>query len=334
MCVSTLNTLGILYIKRIYFVYQMSENPKKAKKYGNQVHLRLGDDLVRAVEEKATQEGITVTALMIKAAKRYLGLEDQTPYPTFDIEEIEERLLQNLSDHWDSLAIELEEKIYKHISKRVSKLDLSEIETRVSERVLERISQRKNEIVAQCTPDSINAQNEEILETDLPNKISSSTTTIGKPDDSVSSANTKIHANQKPDQDTSTPEQVTTRTTVIGSLPLFSSIGEGQTAKPSELARYLNEIEQNSTWNIHKLRRVKNRQLSYLKKAASKRKGELPLPMLIGEYIIDWTPSEAFEDLDNTTSTGKSWWIQRLPSNASEAERLIATRKKEWNNLP
>jgi|GEM_PF-4249481 len=312
----------------------MTETPKKPKKYGNQVHLRLGNNLAKAIEERAKQEGITMTALMVKAAKQYLGWEEQSSQPTFNIDEVEERLFQRLSEQWVSYAIELEEKLHKSVSERVSEIDLAEIENRISQRVLECVSQQEDKGVSRRVPNLIRAQNEESLTTS-PLSETANNTRVEEQEVSVSTTNTEIQIDHESSQgNASIPEERTIEITPTGVPLLFDSIGQGQIVKPSDIARYLNEIEQDSSWKLHKVRRLKNKQLTFLKKPLAQRKSEPPLPMIAGEYMIDWTPSEAFKNLDNTTSTGKSWWIQRLPSNPDEAEKLIAARRKLWNNPP
>jgi hypothetical protein len=156
----------------------------------------------------------------------------------------------------------------------------------------------------------------------------------------VSRVNTEIHLTvQKPEQDNASlsetpepeePEERVIETTPTGDPLLFESTEEGRVAKPSAIVHYLKAIEQSSDWDLSKLRRLKNKQLTYLKKAPDKRKGEPPLPITVKEYMVDWTPSEALESLNNTGSTGKSWWIQRLPQDSEARNQLINARRRSW----
>ena len=311
-----------------------TEKPRKEKKLKNQIHLRLGEDIVKALENKAEEEGITVTALSIRYMKQGLGWEEVSPESALNIDEIEKRILESLSQQWISHAIELEEKLHKSVAERISKIDLSEIENRILIRVSERISKKQEDgSVSSCIPKLIHNQDEKSLDTDLLKNIANITEATEEQADSASTG-IDISQQESDQSNTSIPEKPSIETTPTGVPLLFNLIDEGEVVKPSQVVHYLNQIDPGCNWDIHKLRRLKNKQLTYLKKPLNKKNDEPPLPIISGGYIVDWSPSEAFENLNNTGSSGKSWWVQRLPKDPEKAREIIESKKEKWKTSP
>ena len=112
---------------------------------------------------------------------------------------------------------------------------------------------------------------------------------------------------------------------------ILESIEDGIIGKPVEIYKKINDIlrlKGKSQWNTHKLRDIKNRQITYLKKDKNKRRLS-PLPIEIENLLIDWIPTD--KDTFKNTSTGNQWFIQLLPENTEQRKLLIDWRREEWS---
>lgn len=301
------------------------------------VHFRLEESLFSALKAEAQKQGTEMTGLVTQFLKQGLGLSDITVsqgVPAFDVSQLEEQIVTRLSQQWDERIDNVEQRISQTWMKRFLGLQqqlekfqcVSEgIENRLSSHVgdsIEKLEQRLLQLEAQSTlpkttsiDTQLATQNVEELENKTPHNLELLSIKVDTQSDTQQEVNT---------------QNLTESLGSLGTLPLFNSIDSGEIVKPSKLAEYLNTQvipETSSKWDIQKLRGLKNKQVSYWKKPPAKRKGEPELPKVINEYLIDWVFSEK-ETTPN--SAGKQWWIQRLPQDISEAEKLIAARREGW----
>lgn len=286
------------------------EEVKAEKKPKQQVHLRLESDLVEALTAQAKKEGITTTELTKRYMRRGLGLEEESPKPNIDIAEVENRVLEYVSERVSQIdETALEEQLYKRISERISQDWISyatALEAKIHESISERIS---------------------FLESTSSKQSSSSTSNCVSSDDTdrytKELAQAGLSENEEPD--TTQAEE----NTISSPIPLLGSISEGQIITVPELVKHLNEVvnpDADKPWTRENLRSYKKQLLTYLKKPLEKRKGEPPCPVAINGYMIDWIPVEN----EPINSYGRQWWIQHLPKNPGEAENLIKARREKW----
>jgi hypothetical protein len=283
------------------------------------VHFRLEESLFNALKAEAQKQGTEMTSLVTRFLKQGLGLSDVTfqDIPSFDINELEEKIVARLSQQWSERIDNIEQHVSEEIENRVSSHVANSVKN-LEQRLLELEAQSTLPKTA-STDTQLATQNVEELE----NK------TLHNPEPLSSNVNTQL-ATQLDTQQEVKIQNLTESLNSLGTLPLFNSIDSGEIVKPSKLVEYLNTQvipEASPKWDIQKLRNLKNKQVTYWKKPADKRKGEPVLPKVINEYLIDWIFSE---EERTATSAGKQWWIQCLPQDASEAEKLITARKEEW----
>jgi hypothetical protein len=256
------------------------------------VHFRLEESLFSALKAEAQKQGTEMTSLVTRFLKQGLGLSDVTSQdiPTFDISQLEEKIVARLSQEWSERIDNIEQRVSEEIENRVSSHVANSVKN---------LEQRLLQVEAHPT---------------LPK---------------TASTDTQLDTQQEVNI-----QNLAESLSSLGTLPLFNSIDSGEIVKPSKLVEYLNSQvvpETSPKWDIQKLRNLKNKQVTYWRKPADKRKGEPELPKVINEYLIDWVFSE---EETTANSAGKQWWIQRLPQNISEIEKqkLIAARRKEWEN--
>jgi hypothetical protein len=283
------------------------------------VHFRLEESLFSALKAEAQKQGTEMTSLVTRFLKQGLGLSDVTSQdiPTFDVSELEEKIAARLSQQWSERIDNIEQCISEEIENRVSSHVANSVKN-LEQRLLKLEAQSTLPKTA-STDTQLDTQNVEELENKTPHN----------PEPLSSNANTQLATQLDTQQEVNT-QNLTESLTSLGTLPLFNSIDSGEIVKPSKLVEYLNTQvvpETSSKWDIQKLRNLKNRQVTYWKKPANERKGEPVLPIVINQYLIDWIFSEEGTTKD---SAGKQWWIQCLPQDASEAEKLITARREGW----
>lgn len=291
------------------------EEAKKKKKSSQQVHLRLEKDLVDALHAQAAKEGISTTELTKRYMKRGLGLEEESPKTHIDIDEIEKRVLERISERVSQIdEAALEERLYKRVSERVSQDWISyaiTLEAQIHKSISERISPLETAFSEQSSSGSIK-------------RISCGDTNRYTEE----LAQTELTEDKEPDITQAEEENTTS-----SPMPLLGSISDGQIITVPELVKYLNQVvdpNPKNPWTRAKLRSYKKKLLTYLKKPLDKREGSPPCPVVINGYIVDWIPTEN----EPIHSYGRQWWIQHLPKNPDEAENLIKVRHEQWKSFP
>jgi predicted DNA binding CopG/RHH family protein len=287
------------------------EKPKKEKKNKGQVHLRLEEELVNALEAQAEKEGITITALVKKYMRQGLGLDEESPKANIDIAEIEERVLKRVSECVSQIdEAALEERVLKRVSERVSQEWISysaTLEAKIHESVSTRIS-------------DLEAASFEQPPTSNDNSVSPSDT----------DRYTENLEQTKPSEE-SAVIPINEENALAGPMPLIGSISDGQVITVPELVKYLNQVVNSNpkiSWTREKLRSQKKKLLTYLKKPLDKRESAPPCPFVINGYMVDWI----FAEDEPINSYGRQWWIQHLPKNPDEAEKLIQARRDQWKS--
>lgn len=288
----------------------------------DQAHFRLEKGLLQALKDRAQEENMTTTELVTRLLKQGLGIESPT-YQELDISQIEERILNRISQQQEQWAKDLENRIFDRVSDLIPVVDVAAIEARLSNHVSEYMPKVFGEYLAVQEPKLPIATNDAVQPAEHDSGVGQST-----PETSQQAQEEELSV--IPGNEAVAQKSATS----LGTLPLFNSIEKGEIVKPSQLVEYLNTqvIRPNSKkWDILQLRYLKNRHLNYRKKSISERKGEPELPKVINGHLIDWV----FSEKETTKgSVGKQWWIQRLPTDPTEAEKLITARREKWDNLP
>lgn len=287
------------------------------------VHFRLEESLFSALKAEAQKQGTEMTSLVTRFLKQGLGLSDVTSQdiPIFDVSELEEKIVARLSQQWNERIDNIEQRVSEEIENRVSSY-VADTVKKLEQRLLQLETQSTLSKTANTDIQldiQLDTQNVEELENKTPHN----------PEPLSSNANIQLATQQDTQQEVNT-QNLTESLSSLSTLPLFNSIDSGEIVKPSKLVEYLNTQvvpETSSKWDIQKLRNLKNRQVTYWKKPANERKGEPVLPIVINQYLIDWIFPEEGTTKD---SAGKQWWIQCLPQDASEAEKLITARREGW----
>jgi hypothetical protein len=281
-----------------------TEKPKKEKKYKNQIHLRVGEDITKALEDRAAQEGVTVTALAIRYMKQGLGWEQES-LPSIDITEIEKRVSERVLNCIPQIdETTLEDRLYNRISERVSQDWINyaiNLEKKLHEDIAKRVSTPKGVASEQPSNSDISS-------------VSPTDTEDLMPTESIEVTSTS---------------QVVEENIPSSLMPLFGSIKKGQITAVPDLVKYLNQVvdpNAKKPWGREQIRLFKKKLLTYLKKPLEKRQGNPPCPVIINGYMLDWIPTKD----EPLHSYGRQWWIQLLPQTPEDKNQLIEARRKAW----
>jgi hypothetical protein len=312
----------------------------------DQAHFRLERGLLQALKNKAEEEHTTITELVTRFLKQGLGIQSPT-YQEIDISQIEERVFERISKHVtfiDELEARVSERISqqqekwlkdseKQIANRASELtpviDIAAIEERISNCISKLVPQALEKYLATQECVSLTYANDY---TQLPKHPSEVEQTTPKTSHQLEKEQERLNPTSKSEAAISEePKKETNQQSpnLVSGLPLFGSIEDGETVGATDLVKYLNEaVDPNAEtpWKREKLRLLKRKLLTYLKKPPTQRGDNPPCPLIIHNYMIDWIPSEN----EPINSYGRHWWIQRLPVNSDEAEKLITVRRERW----
>jgi hypothetical protein len=291
-----------------------------------QAHFRLEPGLLEAIKVRAEAENITITDLVTRFLKQGLGIETSAEIQTLSQQEIEDNVYQRISisvseefatfqsrisERISAEVNKLEERVINSISHRIS-LNIGDLENRVFESVSSRISSLMDETEKRIS-NRVSISEKEVRKTflDLEERVS----------DDIEFKLPKA-MRQSIQQEAKEP--------II--LSLFETdLEDGQIMKPTEVVKLLNKQTQSNNWDITKLRNVRAKYLTWSKNRKNPDKKivkEPPLPMVVGEYLVDWI----FSEDESPTSVGKEWWIQKLPEDKNKKEELIIARRNYWIN--
>jgi hypothetical protein len=252
----------------------------------SQAHFRLEESLIESVKIRAKEEGVTVTDLVVRFLQQGLGLNTHTNTHSIN-------------------GKELEDAIYKRIHEQLNN-ELSELEKRISENILEIENKWENRLSNFTPPKSIDSTKTPIIK-DIDSKLETKT----------EESNTPIRVPEKYTESSNNPT-------------LFTTIINEQIMIPAKLGHFLNEKTNSSDWDIHKLKNIRAKQLTWIKNYdnPTKHKRKSPLPLVVENYLIDWEIS----DYDKDTSSGKKWWVKELPSDEIERQKIIDERLQKYKS--